>query len=61
MEKFNRIIESYEENNKTLTLTTEELVYYIMDDDESEGEVENGTSRLLLGSDGVISLINFSK
>ena len=45
---FASLIGGYEENNQTLSMSMEELVDYIMDLDEEDPELENGTNRLLL-------------
>ena len=54
------MIEEYEENNKTYTMNSEQMAYYVMDYDEIEIS-NNGTTRLLLNPDGSLTLINFDK
>ena len=58
VEEFEAFINKYEEANDTYTMTVEELIHYVIDD---ENEAEPGTSRLLLNEDGSLTLYSYDK
>ena len=60
MGAFKKLLENYSDDNKTIEVSVEGLINYILDVDEQD-YAHPGEYRLLLEEDGSLSLIKYDK